>query len=59
MSKYTFVDISSERMAKISAAISVVLSGTCKRVEVDDNAKVYMCKNVIRIDLKLEEGENE
>lgn len=59
MSKYTSVDISPERISKIVAAIGVVHSGTCKRVDVDDNAKVYICKNVIRIDLKVTEAENE
>ena len=37
---------------KITAAIKTIEDGICKRVDVDDNTKVYACKNIIRIDLK-------
>ena len=37
---------------KLTKAISTVESGMCKRVDVDDNIKVYAVKNVIRIDIK-------
>lgn len=40
---------------KIAAAIKSIEDGVCKRVDVDENTKVYECKNVIRIDLKQEQ----
>ena len=42
---------------KIKHAVTTILSGNCKRVDVDTNTKVYECKNVIRIDLKVREEE--
>lgn len=38
---------------KVRRAITLVLSGNCKRVDVAPGIKVYECKNVIRIDLKI------
>ena len=40
---------------KIKHAVTTILSGNYKRVDVDVNTKVYECKNVIRIDLKIQE----
>lgn len=40
---------------KIANAVQTVLDGKCKRVDVVDGVKVYECKNVIRIDLKIKE----
>ena len=37
----------------IRRAITLILSGNCKRVDVSPSVKVYECKNVIRIDLKI------
>lgn len=42
---------------KIRRAINLVLSGNCKRVEVSPSVKVYECKDVIRIDLKISDGD--
>ena len=42
---------------KINEAIKAVLLGTCSRVDIDKTAKVYECKNIIRIDLKITEEE--
>ena len=42
---------------KIRRAITLVLSGTCKRVDVSPSVKVYECKDVIRIDLKISDGD--
>ena len=42
---------------KIWRAITLVLSGNCKRVEVSPSVKVYECKDVIRIDLKISDGD--
>lgn len=39
-------------MNKIMQAIEIIKSGTCKRVDVDADTKVYAVKNVIRIDIK-------
>ena len=40
---------------KIAHAVQMILSGNMQRVDVAKNIKVYECKNVIRIDLKIEE----
>lgn len=40
---------------KIEPAVKLILSGNMQRVDVAKNIKVYECKNVIRIDLKIEE----
>lgn len=40
---------------KIANAITTVLEGTCKRVDIDDSTKVYEVGGVIRIDLKFRE----
>ena len=37
---------------KIAEAVRIVLTGICKRVDIDDNIKVYEVQNVIRIDIK-------
>lgn len=42
---------------KIQPAITLVLSGNCKRVDVSPSVKVYECKDVIRIDLKISDGD--
>lgn len=46
-------DFSPETREKIENAICTILDGTCKRVDVNKNVKVYEVKNVIRIDLKM------
>lgn len=43
-----------EYIEKILSAIETIQDGVCKRVDVDDNIKVYTCKNIIRIDIKNE-----
>ena len=45
-----------ETIDKIDKAIHSILSGNCSRVDVSDQIKVYMCKNVIRVDLKIRES---
>lgn len=42
---------------KVQKAVETILSGVCKRVDIDANTKVYEVKNVIRIDLKITDGE--
>ena len=51
------VDFDHWTMLKIAEATESILKGICARVDVNKNVKVYMCKNVIRIDLKVVEGE--
>lgn len=46
------VDFSEDTCKKINEAIGSILEGTCSRVDISKNVKVYECKNVIRIDLK-------
>lgn len=38
---------------ELSKAIDMVVAGTCKRVDVSSNIKVYAVKNVVRVDLKV------
>jgi hypothetical protein len=49
------VDFSQETCVKIASAVQDILEGVCARVDVNKNVKVYECKNVIRIDLKVTE----
>lgn len=40
---------------KIASAAQDILHGVCSKVIINDNVKVYQCKNIIRIDLKIVE----
>ena len=51
------VEFDQETCLKIERAIHDILHGFCSRVEVGKNVKVYACKNVIRIDLKVVDQE--
>jgi len=43
---------------KISSAIEMLLRGAASKVDVDRQTKVYLCKNIVRIDIKIpSEGE--
>jgi hypothetical protein len=53
MNKKAFV--TQETVEKIASAVQVILDGKCSKVVIDDNIKVYECKNIIRIDLKVTE----
>ena len=44
--------------SKITLAVIEILQGTCSKVIVNDNVKVYKCKDIIRIDLKEIEEED-
>jgi hypothetical protein len=48
------VELDRITVQKIAKAIQTIQDGICKRVDVDDNIKVYACKNIIRIDIKNE-----
>lgn len=39
---------------KVFKAVQTIQDGVCKRVDVNDDIKVYACKNIIRIDIKNE-----
>lgn len=39
-------------VCKIQEAIQVIKRGICKRVDVNENVKVYAVKDIIRIDIK-------
>lgn len=39
---------------QIQEAINTIKRGVCKRIDVNDQVKVYLVKNVIRIDIKEE-----
>lgn len=41
---------------KIYKAVQTIQDGVCKRVDVNDDIKVYACKNIIRIDIKWPNG---
>lgn len=49
--------MSEEIMKKVMQAIETIKSGLCARVDVNKDVKVYKCKNVIRIDIKVPEEE--
>ena len=49
------VDFDHWMMLKIAEAVESILAGTCSKVIINDNVKVYQCKNIVRIDLKIEE----
>lgn len=53
MSQIKGVDFSQETCAKIASAVQDIFEGVCSRVDINKNVKVYECKNVIRIDLKI------
>lgn len=42
---------------KVVRAIETIQDGVCKRVDVNNDIKVYECKNVIRIDIKQGNGQ--
>lgn len=48
-------DFSWRTRDKIAEALCSILDGYCKRVDVNPDVKVYECKNVVRIDLKIHE----
>ena len=48
-------DFSPRTRDKIKEALCSILDGYCKRVDVNPDVKVYECKNVVRIDLKIRE----
>lgn len=48
------VNFDKEMQEKVAKAVDEVLVGTCSKVIINDNVKVYKCANVIRIDLKME-----
>ena len=39
---------------QVQEAIDAIKRGVCKRIDVNDQVKVYLVKNVIRIDIKEE-----
>ena len=55
MPEHRNVDFSQGTCLKIARAILDILGGDCSRVDVSKDVKVYECKNVIRIDLKIRE----
>ena len=55
MLEYNKVEFSQVDSSKIAEAIDLILKGKCSKVIVSDNVKVYQCKNIIRIDLKIKE----
>jgi hypothetical protein len=54
MAKHRHVDFNTD---KIADAIKIILMGVCTRVDVSKDVKVYECKNVIRVDMKIKEEE--
>lgn len=43
----------------IKRAVGLIMEGVCSRVDVSDGIKVYECKNIIRIDLKVVDDANQ
>ena len=48
-------DFSPRTRDKIVEARCSILEGNCRRVEINQDVKVYECRNVVRIDLKIHE----
>jgi hypothetical protein len=46
-----------ENADKIAQAIEAIRSGVCKRIDVNSDIKVYECKNIVRIDIKVDKEE--
>ena len=38
---------------KLVGAIQRIVEGSCKRVDVSEDIKVYECKDTVRIDIKM------
>lgn len=51
------VDFSPQTREHIKSAIEDILKRRCSRVDINPDVKVYACKNVIRVDLKITEDE--
>lgn len=49
------VDFDQETCVKIASAVQDILEGACSKVIISNDVKVYECKNIIRIDLKITE----
>ena len=50
-----YCDFNPRTRELIAEAVRHILAGYCSQVVVNDYVKVYQCKNVIRIDLKVGE----
>ena len=48
-------DFSPRTRALIEEALCSILEGYCKKVEINSDVKVYECKNIVRIDLRIHE----
>lgn len=55
MNPHRTCDFSQRTRDQILEALCSILEGNCKRVDVNPDVKVYECKNVVRIDLKIHE----
>lgn len=44
-----------KNMKAIQEAIEIIKRGVCARVDISPDIKVYRCKNIIRIDIKVGE----
>ena len=53
---YMNCDFNPRTRELVAEAVRYILEGNCSQVTVNDYVKVYKCKNVIRIDLKVVEG---
>lgn len=53
MAENRCVDFRPETCDKIENALCNILDGVCSKMDISKNVKVYECKNVIRIDLKI------
>lgn len=46
------LDFSQEELQR---AIDLILSGMCTKIELSKTVKIYKCKNIIRVDIKVDE----
>lgn len=47
------LELSPATFTKVASAISSIRKGSCARVDVHKDIKVYAVKNVIRVDIKM------
>ena len=51
--------LTKEQVEKLDSAIQMVETGVCARADIDPGIKVYLVKDIIRIDLNLKKLKGE
>lgn len=48
-------DLTYELLYQIQKAVDLIQHGTCTKIQLSPDIKVYAVKNIVRIDIKMEE----